>query len=517
MKAAMPSVRRVLLKTIASGLVLMVAGVLCVAGTARAQEPATNMVAMYIHQHWPYKHPYAARTWTLEDYRGYCGGLKALGYNTVMIWPVLETMPSPPTDSDRANLEKIAKVVDLLHRELGMRAYFALCPNIVARDEDARKATFERRHFFWCDARVNPRDPEALRRMMQARQEQLRPLAAIDGVSVIDCDPGGYPGSDNADFVKLFMAHRKMLDELRPGIELLYWVWAGWPAYSRFYQTGEFAWGAEAEFLDVLGQLKERSPDPWGLLNGVEYARKTGLESRVLALHYGAIEGEPAMPLTRFDWQGAYAAGKDRGPRGVMGNAQTHCAQLPNTFAFARGAAGKPLARPDFVQFAEDLIPGQGGLIVQSWETLQGADAAGMRQLAGRLEDLSPEQLRPGPLKGLLLNDPKRFVMDLVFMLRLQAAFRGFVAASESGQGLKDALKGFTAALSAWYDRTGYQNEWGWPDLSKALARLNSPRINQAMAMEGTGSTPFEKIADSYRRKEVFTPGLIQALNEECK
>jgi len=472
---------------------------------------------MYIHQHWPYKHPYAARTWTLEDYRDYCGGIKALGYNTVMMWPVLETMPSPPTESDRASLKKTAKVIAMLHRELGMRAYIALCPNIVARDGEARKANFAQRHFFWCDCRVNPRDPEAVRKMFKVREEQLRPLAAMDGVTVIDSDPGGYPGSDNSDFVNLLMGYRCLLNDLRPGIELNYWVWAGWAAYSRFYQTGNFAWGTEAEFLNVLGQLKQRNPEPWGLMNGASYAGKAGLGSRDIALRYGAIEGEPAMPLTRFDWQGAYAAGKDKSARGVTGNAQTHCVQLPNTFAFARGAAGKTLTREDFVHFAEDLIPGQGELIVQSWESLQGVDTVGMRQLADRLEGLSRNQLQPGPLKGLLLNDPKRFVVDLVDMLRLQAAYHDFVVAPENGPGLKPALKLFTAALTVWYDRTGYQNAWDWPGLSKSLARLNSSRINKLMSSEGVGNTPFERIADGYRLKEHFTPDLIQALNDECK
>jgi hypothetical protein len=82
---------------------------------AAAEDLPGNLVGMYIHQHWPYNYPYAARTWQVEDYRGYCGGLKALGYNAVMIWPVLETMPSPLTSSDRACLKKIAAVIDMLH------------------------------------------------------------------------------------------------------------------------------------------------------------------------------------------------------------------------------------------------------------------------------------------------------------------------------------------------------------------------------------------------------------------
>ena len=146
-----------------------------VGGAATTNELPGNLVGMYIHQHWPYNYPYAARTWQVEDYRGYCGALKTLGYNTVMIWPLLETMPSPLTASDRANLKKIAAVIDMLHRELGMRVYIALCPNVGAKDGEARKAPFEKRHFFYCDTRVNPADPQALAPTDRAAQGALPP------------------------------------------------------------------------------------------------------------------------------------------------------------------------------------------------------------------------------------------------------------------------------------------------------------------------------------------------------
>ena len=35
-----------------------------------------GILGMYIHAGWPYNHPYAARTWTVEDWRAYADGLK---------------------------------------------------------------------------------------------------------------------------------------------------------------------------------------------------------------------------------------------------------------------------------------------------------------------------------------------------------------------------------------------------------------------------------------------------------
>ena len=169
--------------TLASGAVVMLQA--AVTWAQPTTQPAGKIIGMYVHQHWPYNHPYAARTWTVEDWRGYAGGLKQLGYNTILVWPMLETMPDPLTPSDQANIDKIAKVIDLLHRELGMRVYLALCPNVGANDAEAARATFEKRHFFYCDTRGNPGDPKALKRLIDWRAKLLAPLAAADGVAII--------------------------------------------------------------------------------------------------------------------------------------------------------------------------------------------------------------------------------------------------------------------------------------------------------------------------------------------
>src|SRR5215831_2046266 len=100
---------------------------------------AGSLLGIYVHQHWPYLHPYAARTWTVEDWRGYADGLKKLGYNAVMIWPVIEVMPEPLLPSDREHLELTQQVIGLLHREFGMRVWIALCPNVAANDSEAAK------------------------------------------------------------------------------------------------------------------------------------------------------------------------------------------------------------------------------------------------------------------------------------------------------------------------------------------------------------------------------------------
>ena len=82
-----------------------------------------SYLGMYVHMHWGYNNLYLARTWTLDDWRSYASGIKALGFNLIMFWPIIETIPDPPTKNDIVHLEKIQKVIDMLHCEFEMSVF----------------------------------------------------------------------------------------------------------------------------------------------------------------------------------------------------------------------------------------------------------------------------------------------------------------------------------------------------------------------------------------------------------
>jgi hypothetical protein len=488
---------------------------------AEAQKKPERMVGMYVHQHWPYKRPYAARTWTVEDWRGYASGLKAIGYNTILFWPMIETIPQPMTPSDKANLEKLREVIDVLHTELDMRVYIALCPNIIARNEEARKATFQKRHYYYCEDLVNPADPVAMAKMIAWREQIMQYLKNVDGVSIIDSDPGGYPNSTIAEFVNLLGEHRKMLTRLRPEIELVYWMHAGWRGWGRLYEQGKLLLGRPEEYEETLQRLIALKPEPWGLANGLDYARKLNIADKVVSFNYGRIEGEPSFPCTNFTGQNAYDGATSEAPRGVMGNAQTHCVQLPNTFAFVRGAKGLSLTHEDYVQFAEDLIAGYGNTIVTAWELLNADDPLGQRAMADNLERLSKQNLTAGKLKGLLFGSPKRFMRDLSMMLRYRAAINGLARAVKSGQGIKAALEALVQDGGAWQAVHGYENNWYDPKMLEALRKINSPALNEALAVTyevqhaiKPGDTAFEEIRQNFARIETYTPRLLNAMKK---
>ena len=81
---------------------------------------------------------------------------------------MIETMPNPLTPSDKASLAKLQNVIDMAHHDFNMKVWIVLCPNVAADDEHASRVTFEQRHFFYCDTRVNPADPKAMNDQLHA-------------------------------------------------------------------------------------------------------------------------------------------------------------------------------------------------------------------------------------------------------------------------------------------------------------------------------------------------------------
>lgn len=516
-------------------------------GGAPAPAAGEKILGMYVHQHWAYRHPYAARTWTLDDWRGYLDGLHKLGYNMVLIWPMLETMPEPLTPSDEANIAKIAQVIEMGHRDFGMKVNLVLCPNVSALNEEAAKYTFEQRPFFHTDGRVDPADPVAFGRLMAWREKLLRPLAATDGLFIIDSDPGGYPHSTNLDFVYLLGAHRRVLDRLRPGVELVYWSHFGWESYGRFYATGELfdakgqvLKGPPSEGRDAVALLAAQPrSEPWSVANSGfpdDFLDPIGRGDRVLAFPYGAIESEPSYPFTIYGaasrvsaggrrLKTAYDGGKHGAARGVLGNSQTHCVQLPNLFAFARGAQGLPAEKADYAKFADGLIPGQGELIVESWDALQGDDSPRMDAAVARLVKLPPPALAPGPLGGLLLGSTQRFVDDLAAQLRAKStlfAFRTAVKATPRDETRVTAtLTAFASAMAAWQQRHGYGNFWGWPEMDEALRALGDPGVAAVLDtrtfVSKEGATPFERVRNGLARLEDYSPRLVASVQQAAE
>ena len=461
------------------------------------------MLAFYVHTHWGYNNPYAARTWTMENWHEYLSGLSALGYDTVQIWPLLDSMPLRLTPSDRAFLDRLRQVIDLAHEKFGMQTIICANSNVVGNDA-SEKYEFESRPYFVSEAKLNPGDPDHLALLRRHILGAFEYLHRTDGMSIIDSDPGGHIGSTNDEFVELMRTKIEAVRELNPRIELFYWMHVGWENYNRFWQEAE-TWTDPYSrpeirfdldvFVETLQLLMDRVPEPWGLyvnnLNHFIATEELGLQEKRLQLPYGLIEGEPTFPLSNWDPEhmdnviNHYFTDYTPAmfPRGRMGNAQTHCLQLPHTYLFAHLAHGGSLESSDLQAFAEGLLPDCAELVAQGWSVLEGDSTDVQQSLACRLADEARKEQRTGKYRGLLFGDASRFLIDLAMNLRVRARLVRLRSAIDSHSGVAQAIREFLGDFRPYQEQLGFVDAYGGPlyeGLNEQVLKLGDPAVDAA-------------------------------------
>jgi hypothetical protein len=150
-------------------------------------------------------------------------------------------------------------------------------------------------------------------------------------------------------------------------------------------------------------------------------------------------------------------------------------------------------------------------MIERAWRAFASKSPAEMRDAAAGLaaEDAG---LRGGPLRGLIFNEPARYLADLKMQLALSASYADLLAAGEAKANLFAPLERFAADAAAWQRRTGYQNQWKWPELRSLLATLKSPEIDSVLNPVYYAETPFGRVKEGYFRKEKETTRLLEAI-----
>ncbi len=465
------------------------------------------VIGMYVHEHWSYRHPYAARTWSVEDWRGYAAGLAALGFNSLMFWPMLDSMPDPLTPSDVAHLEKMRAVIDLLHDEFGMRVFVTMGPNVRGNAEAAHY-TFEDRPYFRCDARLNPADAAVMAELLRFRRMLFHDyFCRADGFVMIDSDPGGYIGSTTAEFVDLLRRHLAILADVNPDAYLYYWMWLGWETYNVFWADAlagktRFTWSNIRRDVEAAVRLLQEHPEErWRLLVGMNDVHKPiiadlGLQARAGYIPYGLIEYEPVVPMTNFSPErlrdGLAEYDRALTPLGVFANAQNHVLQLPNTYLWAHLAQGGTLETADVAGFGEQLIPGHGALLAEAWAAMGGEDTATMRALVPQVT-AAATTATGGPLAGLLFGQPARCLEDLALQLPFRADMLDLAAAHHAGGDWTALLGAFAASWEIWQQRTGFADAFFGPvadTLFPILKELHDPAIDQALSDNDTFQDP---------------------------
>ncbi len=254
----------------------------------------------YLHTGWFFKHPYAVRTWTREDFAGMFNVLRAMGYDAVMIWPMLESIPMPLTDADEAEVRKFRATIDDAHAA-GLKCWLTACPNLTTRAEIAAKP-WPARNPYPSFRTIRFDRPDEARQYLEHRTALWRILNNADGYVTIDGDPGGYPGADPADFVRVFKNDRQAIDQF--GVDpkhqtVIPWLWCGWGSSGVWQGSNE---QLEKQLRASYEKLKADLPEPWEMLPGrsmeghandrlnISLAAEYGLMDRSTLLCYEAVE-----------------------------------------------------------------------------------------------------------------------------------------------------------------------------------------------------------------------------------
>lgn len=474
------------------------------------RKPLLAIRGMYAHLHWAYHHPYALRSWRIDDWKRYIDLLTHLGFNAIQIWPMMELLPHPLSAEDRAYLQRYAEIVEYAHTERGMKVFIGSCPNSIT--EDSRGVPIEEREYQQFEQRIDPGSPEGLRRILEARSDLYRTVPNADGYWVIDSDPGGWPGSPVSDFVAILAGHRRLIDEygVRPHEQsLIYWMWYGWGTGSHV-----------ENWRDTLNGMKQRVGEPWMLHvclpEQLQVCRELDVLDRAIWFPYNLVETEPSAPLTelRFEHvEEGVGVAVEAGLGAVQGNAQTPLLQLPNIARLSDCAwhDTRPWnAEATLRRLAAKLVSRDEQVVVQAWQSLSGTDAAEAMRLAGQLRRLVADKTARGGLSPILGDWQPRVLEDLACLLEIHAAALRFGKAvdrhARRGE-LTSSLRNYLTLLVGWLERTGYHNDrivthaaYKQP-VSEGLARLEDllgPERLRAEVLE-----PASRWADDERSADI--------------
>ena len=431
---------------------------------AAGDKPAFERRGFYLHGCWTFNYPFAVRTWERADYQSMFRLLKHLGFNTVMLWPVLEAVPAPLSETDREAVRQFRPIIEDAQKS-GLECWLTQCAALTCRDDIRAKPWMQRSLFPHMKSVRLDNAPEAAA-YLQHRAALLEILNNADGYVTIDGDPGGYPGAQPADFLKVLLHDRQTID--RAGRQskrqkIIPWIWCGWVTKGVWQEP------ITPFVTATLEALKRQMPEPWEMLPGrsfreghangrinLELTKAAGLLNRSTLLLYEIIEFEPTPPAAVLQFVDIRRVIKQEwdqssGARGCFGNAQQPIMVIPNLYLFARGAADPSyLDQPD-EQVLADLAQFLGGpaeLLVPAWSCL--------RLDLGRLPADLPGKLRSAKLSSeaaaCLPGGPQRYLEILASQadsrIRLLQVCRN---PAKSPEEAASAIAAGTAALVDWW------------------------------------------------------------------
>jgi hypothetical protein len=379
------------------------------------------------------------------------------------MWTMAAICPNPLSPADEAYLTKLRDVVSYARDMRGMEVWPGECANNIAESDYG--APIEEREYFQVEALKNPGDPSQLAEIMDNRANMYRLIDNGDGYWIIDSDPGKWKGSPSDELGDIFAGNRALIDtyaERGSDAKLVYWIWQGWGTGSR-----------EENWRDTIQAISEKVHEPWWLdacnKAHLEVVSDIGCLEKTVYFPYGAIEHEPRNPLTHVRFEGLaeeFALSlRYPGLAGIMGNAQTPLAQLPNIFYFAKCAwnpdCSKIPSEEMLRELARFLLPAAQDELSEGWLTLDRPGSVQAFQVSHTLESLIAEGVvgAPGPGGRFIVPDAELIVRDLALLLKIHAYAEQIgesVKAAGDETAVQNALFGYLISILDWQAVTGF-------------------------------------------------------------
>ena len=183
-------------------------------------------VGLFVHGGWLFDYPLAVRRWQRADYAGMFGLLKSMGYDSVMIWPLLEAIPMPLTPADTTELHAFRMVLQD-GRDAGLRTWISHCANLTTPSAIGT-VPWQQRNPYPLFRTIYFDNVQDTTNYLAHRRAMLSILNNADGYVTIDSDPGGYEGAKPQDFVNVFLHDHATLAQFGTNPsqqQVIPWIW----------------------------------------------------------------------------------------------------------------------------------------------------------------------------------------------------------------------------------------------------------------------------------------------------
>lgn len=443
---------------------------------------------------WRFNYPYTFRSWNEEDWESYLDILTCSGVNLLYIWPFMEIMPLPLSSEDTAYLQEVRHIIDCAQKKHGMQVWIMEAPNRVPAS-NLGISDPKLRPYWRLDVQLdrNPAIPSEYEIIMKSHEALYKIVDNMDGVCLIDSDPGGWPDSPISDFMKIFRGCRGLLDKHSKNgkdTKLINWMWFGWG------NTGASIFSIDSMRETIRG-MKNDVPEPWMLISGIggylPLCRDEQVIGRTVYLPYNTIEIEPSYPSTNIGIDRMRQILNDFSDfttevKGVMGNVQTPLLQFPHVYYWNANAWDYEYRNHSekevLLDVSECLYPDNKELIADCYEALKSNDPDRVDALADKLDSLIAEGKlgRSGVFGRKLFPGSDIVAKFLVMQLKLRAAQEYLFRDAAHAASIDDASRLVENMLDKYME---WDTAHGWHDLWKSRWELgdtgSDPRFPLSM------------------------------------